>query len=87
MATAMKDSLPPKALHLVEIGHRNSERLIALVNDILDMEKLAVNRMAVRAQAGQPGGPGDAGGGGRRRPMPRNTRSRIWWKTAAPICR
>ncbi|HEY4274908.1 MAG TPA: PAS domain S-box protein [Rhizomicrobium sp.] len=45
MATAMKDSLPPKALHLVEIGHRNSERLIALVNDILDMEKLAANRM------------------------------------------
>ena len=45
LATAMKDSLPPKALHLVEIGHRNSERLIALVNDILDMEKLAANRM------------------------------------------
>ena len=46
MATAMRDSLPPKALHLVEIGYRNSERLIALVNDILDMEKLAANRMA-----------------------------------------
>jgi PAS domain S-box-containing protein len=46
MASAMRDSLPPKALHLVEIGHRNSERLIALVNDILDMEKLAANRMA-----------------------------------------
>jgi PAS domain S-box-containing protein len=45
MATAMRDSLPPKALHLVEIGYRNSERLIALVNDILDMEKLAANRM------------------------------------------
>ena len=46
MASAMRDSLPPKALHLVEIGHRNAERLIALVNDILDMEKLAANRMA-----------------------------------------
>ena len=45
MASAMRDSLPPKALHLVEIGHRNAERLIALVNDILDMEKLAANRM------------------------------------------
>jgi PAS domain S-box-containing protein len=46
MATAMKDQLPPKALHLVEIGYRNSERLIALVNDILDIEKLAASRMA-----------------------------------------
>jgi PAS domain S-box-containing protein len=46
MASAMRDSLPPKALHMVEIGHRNAERLIALVNDILDMEKLAANRMA-----------------------------------------
>jgi PAS domain S-box-containing protein len=45
MASAMRDSLPPKALHLVEIGHRNAERLITLVNDILDMEKLAANRM------------------------------------------
>ncbi|MEP6831250.1 MAG: PAS domain S-box protein [Rhizomicrobium sp.] len=45
MATAMRDTLPPKALHLVEIGYRNSERLIALVNDILDMEKLAADRM------------------------------------------
>jgi len=46
MATAMKDQLPAKALHLVEIGYRNSERLIALVNDILDMEKLTANRMS-----------------------------------------
>jgi PAS domain S-box-containing protein len=50
MASAMRDSLPPKALHLVEIGHRNAERLIALVNDILDMEKLAANRMAFQLQ-------------------------------------
>jgi CheY-like chemotaxis protein len=50
MATAMRGSLPPKALRLVEIGHRNSERLIALVNDILDMEKLAANRMPFEAR-------------------------------------
>ncbi len=45
MATAMSSSLPEKALQLVQIGYRNCERLIVLVNDILDMEKLAANRM------------------------------------------
>jgi DNA-binding response OmpR family regulator len=45
MATAMHSALPEKARRLVEIGHRNCERLILLVNDILDMEKLAANRM------------------------------------------
>jgi len=45
MATAMAGSLPEKASQLVQIGYRNCERLIVLVNDILDMEKLAANRM------------------------------------------
>lgn len=50
MATAMSSSLPEKALQLVDIGYRNCERLIVLVNDILDMEKLAANRMVFESR-------------------------------------
>lgn len=50
MATAMSGSLPEKALQLVQIGYRNCERLIVLVNDILDMEKLAANRMVFESR-------------------------------------
>lgn len=39
------DALPEKFRNLVQIAHRNCERLIMLVNDILDMEKLAADRM------------------------------------------
>ncbi len=35
----------PQALHLIGIAHRNSERLMNLVNDILDMEKIASGNM------------------------------------------
>jgi DNA-binding response OmpR family regulator len=52
MATAMSSSLPEKALQLVQIGYRNCERLIVLVNDILDMEKLAANRMVFEPRIG-----------------------------------
>ncbi len=37
--------LPQAARPLIEIAHRNSERLILLVNDILDMEKIAAGKM------------------------------------------
>jgi signal transduction histidine kinase len=40
--------LPPSALNLVEIAHRNSERLSRLVNDLLDMDKLEVGQAAFR---------------------------------------
>ena len=43
--------LPPAALPLVKIAHSNSERLILLVNDILDMEKLEAGRMEFDIQA------------------------------------
>ena len=52
MATAMSSTLPEKVLHLVQIGYRNCERLIVLVNDILDMEKLAANHMVFEPRAG-----------------------------------
>ena len=37
--------LPAAVKPLVEIAHKNSERLILLVNDILDMEKIEAGRM------------------------------------------
>lgn len=37
--------LPAAAKPLIQIAHHNSERLILLVNDILDMEKLEAGRM------------------------------------------
>ncbi|HEX4157253.1 MAG TPA: response regulator [Rhizomicrobium sp.] len=52
MATAMSSNLSEKALQLVRIGYRNCERLIVLVNDILDMEKLAANRMVFEPRIG-----------------------------------
>ncbi|HEY9079483.1 PAS domain S-box protein [Magnetovibrio sp.] len=37
--------IPHKALRMVSIANNNAERLIALVNDILDLEKLQSNKM------------------------------------------
>jgi PAS domain S-box-containing protein len=42
--------LPPKALQLIKIAHKNSLRLVNLVNDILDMEKLATGKMNIKLQ-------------------------------------
>lgn len=42
--------LPPKALQLVNIAHKNSLRLENLVNDILDMERLASGKMNIHLQ-------------------------------------
>jgi PAS domain S-box-containing protein len=41
-------SLPDKAKALLEIAHKNSERLVGLVNDILDIEKIESGRMEFR---------------------------------------
>ena len=37
--------VPRKALRMVEIAHANSARLVRLINDILDMEKIEAGRM------------------------------------------
>jgi PAS domain S-box-containing protein len=37
--------LPEQVRHLIQLAHNNSQRLILLVNDILDMEKLQYGRM------------------------------------------
>jgi len=38
-------SVPDKAVQLLEIAHQNSDRLILLINDILDIEKIASGKM------------------------------------------
>jgi PAS domain S-box-containing protein len=42
--------LTPKAKQLVEIANRNSQRLLLLVNDILDMEKLISGKMIFKSE-------------------------------------
>ncbi|MFZ6771952.1 PAS domain S-box protein [Undibacterium sp. SXout7W] len=42
--------LPSKAMQLIKIAHKNSQRLGTLVNDILDMEKLASGNMVVNIE-------------------------------------
>ncbi|NUH66816.1 PAS domain-containing sensor histidine kinase [Sulfitobacter sp. S0837] len=37
--------LPPKARALLEISHRNADRLVLIINDILDLEKIANGRL------------------------------------------
>lgn len=45
LAGGVGGELPAQALALVGIAHKNSERLILLVNDILDMEKIESGKM------------------------------------------
>ncbi|PBC07818.1 ATP-binding protein [Mesorhizobium sp. WSM3859] len=40
IAAGVVGELPAKAANLVNIAHNNSERLVLLINDILDMEKI-----------------------------------------------
>lgn len=39
--------LPAKAMDFVKVAHRNSQRLLSLVNDILDMDKLLSGKMTL----------------------------------------
>lgn len=43
-------TLPEQAAPLVQIAHRNSRRLTALINDLLDMEKVSAGQMEFRLQ-------------------------------------
>lgn len=43
--------LPPRAATLIDMAHRNASRLIGLVNDILDFERLRSGRIEVDPQS------------------------------------
>ncbi len=51
MAGSLRDELGDKAKRLVDIAFKNSERLILLINDILDMDKIASGKMRFEMQA------------------------------------
>ncbi len=44
--------LPAKAARLVRIAHSNSERLVTLINDILDMEKIDSGKLRLEMKQG-----------------------------------
>lgn len=51
IAAGVTGDLPAKAANLIKIAHSNSERLVHLINDILDMEKIESGKMAFDIRA------------------------------------
>ncbi len=45
VANGVLGPLPPSARSMVEIAHKNCQRLVLLINDILDVEKMAAGKM------------------------------------------
>jgi PAS domain S-box-containing protein len=48
LAGKWSDQLPDSAARLLAIAHKNSQRLVRLVNDILDIEKIEAGRVVFR---------------------------------------
>jgi signal transduction histidine kinase len=46
ITTGLGGELPPGASHLLDIAYRNSQRLVRLINDILDLQKIESGSMA-----------------------------------------
>ena len=42
--------IPQKAVSLLEIAHRNADRLVLIINDILDLEKISAGQMDLDVQ-------------------------------------
>lgn len=55
LLNGLSGEMPAKARNMLEIAHRNAERLIRLVNDILDLDKLAAEQMRFEVSSVEPG--------------------------------
>ena len=51
LADGMAGELPPDALRLTAIASQSSERLVRMVNDLLDIQKIEAGQMHFKAQA------------------------------------
>lgn len=47
IASGATGQLPEKSARLIDIAHKNSERLILIINDILDIEKIESGRLEI----------------------------------------
>ena len=59
---ALEDKLPPEARELLHVAHRNSLRLLRLVNTLLDFSRIEAGRVQASLRARGPGG-ADGGAG------------------------
>ncbi len=50
LANDATDSLPEKSAKLIRIAHRNSQQLTFLINDLLDIDKLAAGKMQFKME-------------------------------------
>lgn len=50
---AMKKEIPEKPLHLINMAYQNCDRLMVLINDLLDIDKTASGEMTVKMQMEQ----------------------------------
>lgn len=51
VAGGVAGEVPARALEMIEIAHKNSERLVRLINDILDIEKIESGKMELKSEA------------------------------------
>lgn len=51
IAGGVAGEIPPRVKSMIDIAHKNSERLVRLINDILDIEKIESGKMTFQLKA------------------------------------